>query len=202
MRVVLVETEHPPAADASLASEYATLTDRLLVAGARAVERVQYPSLGNLERADALVLSGSYAPWAVHDESALERLRALVLGYGRPVLGICAGMQLLARFTGGQLATAGVASTVGFTEIEVLDRDDLLAGLRDRAVMYQHHTDEVVELPLGFRVLARSSACAVEAIADPDRRWWGTQFHPERYDALHPDGQLILESFFRLARGD
>jgi GMP synthase (glutamine-hydrolysing) len=90
---------------------------------------------------------------------------------------------------------------VGFCKVGVLDDTDVLAGLGGQATVYHHHTDAVVEVPLNFRILASSADCAVEAFADPARRWWGTQFHPERYDGLHPDGKRILESFVRLARG-
>src|SRR4051794_13428974 len=54
-----------------------------------------------LPQGDVLVLSGSWAPWAVHDPAALDALGARLAADGRPVLGICAGMQLLARFAGG-----------------------------------------------------------------------------------------------------
>jgi len=49
-------------------------------------------------------------------------------------------------------------------------------------------------------VLASSPACAVQAIADPERRWWGTQFHPEEFDGEHTAGERILRAFFELAQ--
>src|SRR4029453_16103401 len=73
---------------------------------------------------------------------------------------------------------------------------DLFRGLQDRIVVYQDHHDEVTKLPDGFRLLASSAECAVQAIADPGRRWWGTQFHPEE----SPEGDRILRSFLGLAR--
>ncbi|MBV8990422.1 MAG: hypothetical protein JO372_17865, partial [Solirubrobacterales bacterium] len=66
-------------------------------------------------------------------------------------------------------------------------------------VAYKHHADDVVGLPEGFAVLARSERCAVEAIAAPARRWWGTQFHPESFTEAHPDGARVLRNFFALA---
>ena len=54
-------------------------------------------------------------------------------------------------------------------------------------------------VPPGFRVLASSADCAVQALADPVRRWWGTQFHPEEFRPEDPAGEQILRTFFALA---
>jgi GMP synthase (glutamine-hydrolysing) len=62
-------------------------------------------------------------------------------------------------------------------------------------------TATITQLPEGSRVLASSSSCDVEAIADPEHRWWGTQFHPEEFSADHPEGEHVLRNFFELARG-
>ncbi len=48
-------------------------------------------------------------------------------------------------------------------------------------------------------MLARSATCAIEVIAYPSRRWWGTQFHPELASPEHPDGDRVLRNFFELA---
>jgi GMP synthase (glutamine-hydrolysing) len=65
--------------------------------------------------------------------------------------------------------------------------------------VFQDHTDEITVLPEGFRVLASSDRCAIQAIADPKRRWWGTQFHPEESSAEYSVGARVLETFFELA---
>ncbi len=59
--------------------------------------------------------------------------------------------------------------------------------------------DEIAELPADFRILARTAGCEIQAIAAPERRWWGTQFHPERFDSGHPDGRRVIANFFELA---
>jgi GMP synthase (glutamine-hydrolysing) len=150
-----------------------------------------------LERADAVVLSGSTAAWASRDVGELARLGEAVIASGRPTLGICAGMQLLARFAGGAIELGGSVEH-GFLPIRVLDRSGLLHALPEDAVVFHDHTDEIVVLPEGFRVLASSEVCAVQAFADPARRWWGTQFHPEEATAEHPHGAGVVEAFFDL----
>jgi GMP synthase-like glutamine amidotransferase len=162
------------------------------------VTTVHYGELGSVE-ADATVLSGSFDPWASHDPEALERLRADLRTREGPILGICAGMQLLAGAAGAEVGAAATATGPVFAPVHVVDDSDLLGGLDGEIFVWQHHSDEVVAAPEGFRILARSETCGVEALAADGRPWWGTQFHPEAWDAEHPDGRTVLENFFRLS---
>jgi GMP synthase (glutamine-hydrolysing) len=107
-------------------------------------------------------------------------------------------MQLQAVFAGGAIGPSRTGEH-GYLPIRVHDRSDLLRGLPFEAVVFHDHDDEVVALPDGFRVLASSAECAVQAIADPARRWWGTQFHPEEFRPTDPAGEQILRTFFALA---
>lgn len=201
MSVTLVVTEHSGALSAETLAHYAAVRERLEQASGAAVATVQYEQVSSLAGADAVVLSGSFAPWAEHASSGIERLGDAVRSYEGPVLGICAGMQLQARFLGGTVRHSAGGLETGFSAIDVVEHDGLFEGLPARVDVYEHHSDEIEELPPSFRVLARSETCAIEAIAEPERRWWGTQFHPEAFDAEHPLGERILRNFFELARG-
>jgi GMP synthase (glutamine-hydrolysing) len=128
----------------------------------------------------------------------LETLGEALRAAAGPVLGICAGMQLQAVFAGGAIAPSPTPEH-GYAPIEVDDRGGLLSGLPTRAVVFHDHDDEIVSLPDGFRVIASSTRCAIQAIADLERRWWGTQFHPEEWNTTHPDGEAVLRRFFELA---
>ncbi len=198
MRLLFVLSEHPRGLTEERLARYRE-TERRLAGLARAeVSATPYAHVERLD-ADAVVLSGSGDPWAAHDAGQLERFRAALRAYEGPLLGICAGMQLLATAAGGEVAHAERASGPAFAEVEVLDGSDLLAGVGVRATVWEHHTDEVRSLPAGFRLLARSDACAVEALAAEERPWWGTQFHPEEWTGEHPAGRVVLENFLRLA---
>lgn len=151
-----------------------------------------------LARASSIVLSGSSTAWAARDQGELDRLGDAVLAARRPTLGICAGMQLQAQFAGGAIGPYG-RSEHGFLPIQVVDDADLLRGFPADAVVFHDHDHELTELPPDFRVLASSSACAVQAIAAPERRWWGTQFHPEESSPEYPSGERALWNFFALA---
>jgi len=197
--VELVFTERRSELSEARASNLKRLREQLAAASDQIVEVCHYEDVDpqRLARASSIVLSGSSAPWSVRDPAELERLGEAVRSAGRPLLGICAGMQLQARFAGGKIGPSQ-SPEHGFLPIQIHDRSDLLRGLPEEAVVFQDHDDEIASLPAGFRVLAASKDCAVQAIADPERRWWGTQFHPEEFNSEQPAGGRVLRSFFAL----
>lgn len=176
---------------------YETVRARLESLLGSRVESVPYDEV-EAPVTDALVLSGSADPWALHHQRALGRFYEELRRFPGPVLGICAGMQMLVRAQGGVVGAAP-KPTRGFGPIDVLDDSDLLAGLAPRFDAYSSHEDEVTRLPSEFRILASSDACAVEAVAAVDRPWWGTQFHPEAWDDDHPAGRAVVQRFAELA---
>jgi GMP synthase (glutamine-hydrolysing) len=183
-------------------TDYERIREHLEAVAAVPVSLVHYLDADDLSAAQAVVLSGSSAPWHEHDPDALEELGKRLVASARPVLGICAGLQLLAMAVGGEvrpMADRGGGAEHGYSPLEVLDDTDLLRGLPARATVFQDHTDEIVTVPEGFEVLARTGSCPVQAIADRERRWWGAQFHPERTTPEHPHGRQVLRNFFALA---
>jgi GMP synthase-like glutamine amidotransferase len=199
MAVELVFTERRSDMTVARAGNYARLRERVIAASRGAVDVSHYEDVDphRLARASTIVLSGSTAAWSTRDAAELDALGEAVRAAERPTFGICGGMQLLAVYAGGAIGSS--EREHGFLPIDVHDSSDLLRGLPERAVVFQDHSDEITQLPKGFRVLASSTTCAVQAFADPARRWWGTQFHPEESDAEHPAGERVLRTFFALA---
>ena len=195
--VDLVVTEHRPAVTRALERYYESIRERIEGLAGVPVRSRHYCDVDDFAAA-AVILSGSFAPWARHDAGALDRLGESVQRFGGAVLGICAGMQLQTMFAGGTIGPRA-RPAVGFSPVEILDGANLLSGLGPAAVIYEHHSWDVVTLPEDFLVLARSEDCAVEAVRARDRPWWGTQFHPERFSIRHPDGARVLRNFFALA---
>lgn len=197
--VEFVITEHPQAITTARDEHYEELRQRLEVLAGVAVSARHYDDPADFDDGTvAVVLSGSFEPWSVHSPGALAGLAERVRRYAGPVLGICAGMQLQVMFAGGTVGPRAQAE-LGFGTVEVVEDDPLLTGLAPAPVFYKHHAEDVKSVPEGFVVLARSQGCAVEAIAAPRRRWWGTQFHPECFSDAHPDGARVLANFFSLA---
>ena len=107
------------------------------------------------------------------------------------MLGICYGMQLIAHHLGGRVAPAD-RREYGPALLDVEEPSGLFQGLAAELPVWMSHGDHVLELPPGFRVVARSANSPVAAFAG-GAGVMGIQFHPE---VVHtPDGRAILRNF-------
>jgi GMP synthase (glutamine-hydrolysing) len=111
------------------------------------------------------------------------------------VLGICYGMQAMARSLGGRVEAAE-AGEFGRTPLTVRDGGGrLLAGTPVDQQCWMSHRDTVFDPPPGFAALASSPGSPVAALENPERGLYGIQFHPE---VVHtPYGTEILTRFLR-----
>ncbi len=140
-------------------------------------------------RPRGVILSGG--PNSVYAEGA-PPLRRELLELDVPVLGICYGMQLLARELGGRVEGAEVGE-FGRSQLTVREPGRLLAGTPDEQTCWMSHRDTVFEAPPGFDALASSTASPVAAFESAERGFYGIQFHPE---VVHtPYGQRVLTNF-------
>ncbi|HTW11182.1 MAG TPA: glutamine-hydrolyzing GMP synthase [Solirubrobacteraceae bacterium] len=136
-----------------------------------------------------LILSGG--PASVYADGA-PRLDPRLLELGVPVLGICYGMQLIARELGGTVEGAEVGE-YGRSQLTVHTRGRLLAETPTEQACWMSHRDTVFKAPPGFEALASSTASPVAAIESDAREIYGIQFHPE---VVHtPYGQQVLRNF-------
>jgi GMP synthase (glutamine-hydrolysing) len=141
-----------------------------------------------LRRPAALVLSGG--PASVYADGAPE-VDTRIFELGVPTLGICYGMQLMARDLGGTVERTGV-SEFGKAALQAAP-GALFDGLPDEQVVWMSHRDSVVAPPEGAVVTASSPTTPIAAFEDRRRRLYGVQFHPE---VVHtPHGQEILKNF-------
>ena len=154
----------------------------------------------NQDKYDAAILSGSEALFtrdSVKFRNAIEAVRVLSL----PVLGICAGLQLIALACNERVVNMGQVLE-GYYEVELLVEDPLFDGLPQNIFVRESHEEMIERVPRGFSLLAKSRETPVEAMkgALADGIAYGVQFHPELHDEDHPAGRSILENFVRIAR--
>ena len=110
-------------------------------------------------------------------EGWTPRIPDAVFDLGVPVLGICYGMQAMASQLGGVVA-GSMHREFGHASVRLAD-EGLLAGFGDTLDVWMSHGDRVTELPPGFVGTAGSGNAPIAAMADPARRLYGVQFHPE-----------------------
>ncbi len=136
-----------------------------------------------------IILSGG--PFSVYDADA-PPADDRVLELGMPVLGICYGLQFLAHKLGGKVKPAPKRE-YGRAEVEISNGSgQLFQGIPQKLTVWMSHGDEALELPAGFRQVARSEN-AVAAMENSERRMWAVQFHPEVHHT--PQGKDILRNF-------
>jgi len=164
---------------------------------ARRVREVQvycelFPWDAPSEKVQAIQPSGyilSGGPNSVYEEGA-PYLPDYVLKSGKPVLGICYGMQALTQALGGQVA-ASTQREYGFATIETTLSNPLIGDGNQN--VWMSHGDRIESPPPGFEILAHSANSPVAAIGDMQRRRFGVQFHPEVHHT--PGGKEMLRRF-------
>src|SRR5215831_7087073 len=140
-----------------------------------------------------IVLSGG--PSSVYDEGAPLPDRRLFEA-GIPVLGICYGMQAMGYLMGGEVVPAerreyGPADFLLTSQGGLLDQ---VKPDRDGHIrVWMSHGDTVMKPPPGFAALGSTENCPVAAMADPARKLFGVQFHPEV--AHTAQGKTVLRNF-------
>ena len=138
---------------------------------------------------NGIVLSGG--PASVYDASA-PHLDPALFSLGIPVLGICYGMQLMARHLGGQVEFS-TRREYGAGMLHVANGSRLFEGIGDHLDIWNSHGDKVTALPPGFRAAAHTENSAFAAIENPESNLFGLQFHPEV--AHTPRGKEIIQNF-------
>jgi len=113
-------------------------------------------------------------PWLVPETRWLEEL----LVNETPVLGVCLGVQLLARAAGAWVGPL-LEPEIGWHDVELTDAgiDDPVLGALPRtfaALQWHHYT---YGIPTGAVELARSASCTQAFRLGS--ACWGVQFHPE-----------------------
>ena len=141
-----------------------------------------------------IILSGG--PKSVYDDGA-PAVEEAIFELGIPVLGICYGMQLLARHFGGKVVPAGKRE-YGHADLKSKSTPGPIFDgffIEGKSPVWMSHGDHVKEIPAGFEVVAETDNAPVAAIQSVDRNLYGVQFHPEVNHT--PRGEIMVDTFVR-----
>lgn len=141
--------------------------------------------------AKGIILSGS--PSSVYDENA-PLISQELFSLDIPTLGICYGMQFMSHILGGKVEHSSKRE-YGRANISINSNTGLFEGFKssENLDVWMSHGDKVTKIPQGFIQIASTKNCPYAAVMNPERNFWGVQFHPE---VVHTNqGEKILGNF-------
>jgi glutamine amidotransferase len=169
---------------------------------------------GTLAQADRIILPGvgsfDHAMQRLKDSDLFETLQEAVVGRGKPVLGVCVGMQMLGKsseegsepglgWIDGEVSKIkfpsgmprGLLPHMGWSTIKSKIGEPLLQGLDEELGFYFLHSYQFV-CHDAADVIATADYAAPFSCAVRRGNVYGVQFHPEK---SHHNGIRLLKNF-------
>ena len=111
-----------------------------------------------------------------------------------PILGICYGLQLIAKLFGGKIKPSKKKREFGRAFL-FKKRSSLLTKnfFKTSKPVWMSHEDAVVQIPKNFKIIASTKESKLTIIENKKQKIYGVQFHPE---ITHTDnGKQIFKNF-------
>ena len=114
-----------------------------------------------------------------------------------PILGICYGLQLIAKLQGGKIMSSKKKREFGRAHIYQSKQSLLTKNFyRSKRAVWMSHEDAVTKLPKNFKAVARTKLSRLTIIENSKKKLYGVQFHPE---VSHTEnGKQIFKNFLFL----
>ncbi len=142
-----------------------------------------------------IILSGG--PSSVLDEGAPLVMPELFEA-GVPILGVCYGMQLMAKLLGG-IVERSAHREYGKSVLNLVKPSPLFENVKDGSVIWMSHGDSVIKIPDGFQITGKTFEGFITSIENLSRRFFAVQFHPEVAHSI--EGRKIISNFiFNICR--
>ena len=148
----------------------------------------------NFNTIRGIIFSGG--PSSVN-EKKFQTVSKEIFGKKIPILGICYGLQLIAKLFGGTIKPSKKRREFGRAYL-IKKNSSLLTKnyLKTKRLVWMSHEDAVIKLPLGFKIIASTKDSKLTIIENFKKKIFGVQFHPE---VTHTDnGKQIFKNFLFL----
>ncbi len=151
----------------------------------------EFKKLKEYNNIKGLILSGG--PSSV-TTSKFPRISKDIFEKKIPILGICYGLQLIAKIYGGKIKPSKKKREFGRATL-LKKKSSLLTKqyLTKKKSVWMSHEDAVVKLPKNFKMIASTKDSKLTIIENREKKIYGVQFHPE---VTHTDkGHIIFKNF-------
>ena len=114
-----------------------------------------------------------------------------------PILGICYGLQLIAKLFGGKIKPSKGTREFGRAYLIKKNNSKLTKNFfKKKTTVWMSHEDAVVKLPKSFKIIASTKSSKLTIIENAKKKIYGVQFHPE---VTHTEnGKQIFKNFIFL----
>ena len=148
----------------------------------------------NFDNIKGIILSGG--PSTV-TKSNFQTIPKNIFEKKIPILGICYGLQLIAKLFGGKIKSSKKKREFGRAFIFKKKQSNLMKNFFSKKnSVWMSHEDAVVKLPKNFKVIAFTKSSKLTVIENSKNKIYGVQFHPE---VTHTDnGNQIFKNFLFL----
>jgi GMP synthase-like glutamine amidotransferase len=141
----------------------------------------------NEAKIKGIILSGGVNSKREHSDKKQpgEKIKILdfpkeIVESGKPILAICYGYQWwMSRMAGASLARLPFRQK-DMSTLATLEDVPLLKGLEREIPVVVNQRWCVAELPEGYQKIAETSISEYAGAQNPDKKFWGLQFHPEK----------------------
>ena len=141
-----------------------------------------------------IIFSGG--PKSVKEKNA-PKINSFIYNLGIPILGICYGLQLIAKNFGGNVAPS-TDREFGKRELLIKRKSPLFNNvieINKKQQIWMSHSDKISSLPKDFEQIASSQNCEFAVIQNLNKKIFGVQFHPEVVHSI--GGKKIIKNFVR-----
>ncbi len=149
-------------------------------------------SLKSFENIKGLILSGGPATVTSQKFPSIPKK---VFSLKIPILGICYGLQLIAKNFGGKIQSTMKKREFGRAILYSKQKSKLTKNFfkKQKIDVWMSHQDTVYKLPKGFTKIASTKYSPLTIIENQKAKIYGIQFHPE---VTHTEnGDVLIKNF-------
>ena len=151
--------------------------------------------LNNFEKIKGIILSGGPSTVTKNNYRGIPKY---IFFKNIPILGICYGLQLIAKEFGGLIESSKKKREFGRANLYKKNNSLLIKSFFNKKdkIVWMSHQDAVTKIPKGFSAVASTNESKLTIIENKKRKIYGVQFHPE---VTHTDeGIKIFKNFLFL----